>query len=81
MPIIDGYEVSQQIRSFYRDNQVPQPMIVACTGHMEEEFIKRAWQHQIDEVLPKPISVDTLSEIFKDILYIPPKERDNQACA
>ena len=43
-------------------------MIVACTGHVEEEFINKAWQHEIDEVLPKPVNVEVLNEIFKDIL-------------
>jgi coenzyme F420-reducing hydrogenase delta subunit len=29
-------------------------MIVACTGHTEHEYILKAWNHSIDEVLPKP---------------------------
>ena len=36
-------------------------MIVACTGHIEKEYIKMAWDHEIDEVIPKPID----SEILK----------------
>ena len=75
MPIIDGYEVSQEIRSFYEENQAPQPMIVACTGHVEEEFIKRAWLHEIDEILPKPVNIDTLTHVFRDILSAPTKDR------
>ena len=43
-------------------------MIVACTGHIEEEFIKKAWLHDIDEILPKPVNIDILQDIFKDIL-------------
>ena len=43
-------------------------MIVACTGHVEEEFIKKAWSSQIDEVLPKPIKIDNLKEIILEIL-------------
>ena len=46
-------------------------MIVACTGHIEEEFIKKAWLHDIDEVLPKPVNIETLSEIFKEIIKQP----------
>ena len=37
---------------------------------MEEEFIKKAWLNNIDEVLPKPVNVDVLAEIFKDILIV-----------
>ena len=32
-------------------------MIVACTGHTEEEYIKKAWAHQMDEVVAKPVSI------------------------
>ena len=39
MPIMDGYESCDQIRKFLRVKNLPQPMIVACTGHTEEEFI------------------------------------------
>lgn len=36
MPVLDGFELSDEIRAFYRRVKVPQPMIVACTGHVEE---------------------------------------------
>ena len=64
MPVMDGYEAASEIRDFYRVKQVPQPLIIACTGHMEEDFIKRAWVHDIDEILPKPVNVDILGEII-----------------
>ena len=68
MPVMNGYDASQEIREFYRQLQVPQPMIIACTGHMEEEFIKKAWLHDIDEILPKPINIEILFDITKEIL-------------
>ena len=68
MPIKDGYEVARDIRQFYRDKQAPQPMIVACTGHVEDEFIKKAWLYEIDEIIPKPVSKDMLMSIFNEIL-------------
>ena len=40
-------------------------MIVACTGHVEEEYIKKAWTHEIDEVVPKPINFDILKDIIE----------------
>ena len=43
-------------------------MIIACTGHVEEEYIKKAWIHQIDEVLPKPIKIEVLRDIFENIV-------------
>ena len=71
MPVMDGYEASQTIREFYRMRQMPQPLIIACTGHVEEEFIKKAWLNDIDEVLPKPVNVELLAEILRDILLMP----------
>ena len=64
MPVMDGYEVSKEIRHLYESNGITQPKIVACTGHVEEDYIKRAWSHNIDEILPKPINKDILYEII-----------------
>lgn len=57
MPIMSGYEASLKIRSFIRQKHLHQPMIVACTGHVEKEYVSMCWDHQMDEVLSKPISV------------------------
>ena len=57
MPIMDGYEASEQIRKFISQKDIYQPMIVACTGHTEEEYINKAWRHKIDEVIPKPTNI------------------------
>jgi len=35
-------------------------MIIACTGHIQEEFIQKAWRNQIDEVLPKPTDIELM---------------------
>ncbi len=43
-------------------------MIIATTGHTEDEYIKKCWVHQIDEVLSKPINVEIIKQIMKDII-------------
>ncbi len=43
MPVMDGFEATKQMRKFIRGKGLNQPMIVACTGHTEEEFINKAW--------------------------------------
>lgn len=68
MPVMDGFESSENIRGFYHKHNLPQPMIIACTGHVEEEYIKRAWNCEIDEVIPKPINAACLKEVIKQIL-------------
>jgi len=46
-------------------------MIVACTGHTEIEFIKKAWRHQMDEVISKPTSVQVIKSLLADIIQKP----------
>ena len=57
MPIMDGYEATMEIRNYLRANVRQQPMIVACTGHSEPEYIKKAWRNQMDELVAKPANV------------------------
>ena len=39
MPVMNGYEASDLIRDFLRAKNLLQPMIVATTGHTENEYI------------------------------------------
>ena len=39
MPIMNGFEATDKIRKFMRINQLEQPLVVACTGHTEDEYI------------------------------------------
>ena len=66
MPIMDGFEATTEIRSFLQQTSATQPKIVACTGHIEEEFIKKAWLHGIDEVVPKPVKIEVIAQILKE---------------
>ena len=43
-------------------------MIVACTGHVEDEYIRKAWAHQMDEVIAKPISVERVEELLEEMV-------------
>jgi YesN/AraC family two-component response regulator len=43
-------------------------MIVACTGHTEEEYIKKAWRHEMDEVVAKPIDLEIIKYILEEII-------------
>ena len=70
MPIMDGFEASELIRSFVTSNNLFQPWIIACTGHNENEYILKAWRHSIDEVLPKPTNLNILKEIMNEIIEI-----------
>ena len=45
MPIMNGYDASVEIRTFIKNHNYLQPMIIACTGHTEDEYIIKAWNH------------------------------------
>ena len=60
MPIMDGYDAAKCIRKFYNESKIQQPMIIACTGHTEPEYIQKAYDHEMDEVVAKPVPVDVI---------------------
>ena len=64
MPIMNGYDSSYAIRSFYDSKNIKQPKIIAVTGHTEEIYIKKAFQYKIDEVVPKPANVEIIKKII-----------------
>ena len=43
-------------------------MIVACTGHIEDSFIRKAFEHQMDEVMAKPASIELLEQILEEVV-------------
>jgi CheY-like chemotaxis protein len=67
MPVLDGFQVSMKIRKFYHQKAQAQPYIVTCTGHSEEMYIKKAWTHLIDEVIPKPARKEVIKEILEQV--------------
>ena len=68
MPIMNGYDASEKIRQYQKNHRLQQPMIIACTGHTEQEYILKAWSHQMDEVVPKPAHTDVIKSILEEEL-------------
>ena len=68
MPVMDGYEASDMIRHFLSQRNMPQPMIIATTGHTENEYINKCWVHSIDEVISKPININIIKNVLDDII-------------
>ena len=44
-------------------------MIIACTGHTEPEYVKKAWCLEMDEVVAKPVSTDVLIAILEEMVH------------
>ena len=70
MPIMDGYESAKCIRQFYKESNIQQPKIIACTGHIEPEYIKKAWEHEMDEVVAKPVPVEVIAAVLREMVDI-----------
>lgn len=43
-------------------------MIVACTGHVEEEYIAKAWSKDMDEVIAKPVSSAQIEMVLEELI-------------
>ena len=39
MPVMNGYEATDKIRLFCKRKNLPQPQIIALTGHSHEDYI------------------------------------------
>ncbi|OMH33927.1 response regulator [Motiliproteus sp. MSK22-1] len=63
MPVMDGYEASQQIRAL--GNKIKQPPIVAATAHALVGDRQRCLDTGMDDFISKPIQLEELSRIVK----------------
>ena len=64
MPVMDGFMATQKIRKFLSDKKMNQPLIVAATGHAEQGYVQAALEYGMDDVIQKPIQVESLEKVF-----------------
>ena len=60
MPFMDGYQATTKIRALYQNMDIPrelQPKIIAITGHVENEYVLKAFKSGMDRVYPKPLPI------------------------
>ena len=69
MPYMDGYETSMKIREYVYNQRLPQPIISAVTGHTEQEYINKAIESGMNQVLTKPVKLDILTNIVLRLGY------------
>ena len=70
MPIMDGYEATTSIRQYLYFNHIKQPIIVAVTAHAELEFLHKAINSGMNQVIIKPAKEIVLREILQKIKMI-----------
>ncbi|NEX21674.1 response regulator [Thiorhodococcus mannitoliphagus] len=64
MPVLDGYAATQRIRLWERETDRPRLPILALTAAAFEEDRQRCLQVGMDDVLTKPLMIDTLTEML-----------------
>ena len=68
MEPMDGYTACKSIKAICEEKGISAPYIVATTGHSEEEYIKKAWENGMDELIPKPCRPLELSLVLEESL-------------
>ena len=64
MPDIDGLEVARRIRAHEQATGAARLPLVAVTAHAYPEDRRRCLEAGMDDFLPKPVSLDTLSSVL-----------------
>ena len=73
MPFLDGYEASKKIRKIFESHDIHknnQPRIVALTGHVENEYVEKAFKSGMDKVYPKPLPIKDFGQLMIDMKLI-----------
>jgi CheY-like chemotaxis protein len=70
MPFMDGYESTGKIREYLFNKGIMQPIIIAVTGHTENQYIQRALNSGMNEVLFKPCGIDDDGKIVDKIGFL-----------
>ena len=66
MPIMDGYEATMKLRDLHKDDQV-QPKVIAVSGHVDTQYVEKAWRYDLDEFVLKPIKLSILNKILAEL--------------
>ena len=69
MPIMDGYESCDKIRKYLKSQDLSQPLILAVIGHTEQNYVDKAINYGMNQVLSKPINANVLKNILLKISF------------
>ncbi|CDW83581.1 multi-sensor hybrid histidine kinase [Stylonychia lemnae] len=70
MPIMDGFQATQEIRQFEKQNNIVQTSyIVALTAYSTDMFSQKCKESGMDNFMTKPISVDTIQKILSRTVF------------
>lgn len=65
MPIMDGYEATQKIRSIEKERKTEKPVLIfALTANASDEDKRQCLESGMDDFIPKPIKREMISELI-----------------
>ena len=73
MPFLDGYEATKRIRKLYQNADIErakQPKVIAITGHVENEYVKKAMSSGMDKVYQKPLPIGEFGNLLMKMKFI-----------
>ncbi|HET8705982.1 MAG TPA: ATP-binding protein, partial [Pseudomonadales bacterium] len=68
MPVMNGFEATEKIRSLERENPLQHVPIIALTAHAGGESSEQCLASGMDDILTKPINLKRLEEKLYDVL-------------
>ena len=66
---MDGYDATKAIRRLLTKQSIrreAQPQIIAVTGHVEEEYVRKAQDSGMNKVFPKPFPIKEFGKLLLD---------------
>jgi CheY-like chemotaxis protein len=73
MPFLDGYEATKRIRKIFTGQGISKemmPQIIAITGHVEKEYMKKAVECGMDKVYSKPFPAAEFGKLLFSLKLI-----------
>ena len=64
MPVMDGLEATQRIKTFIKERKIGKVPIFAITAHDSEQVMEKCKQLGFDEYLTKPICADQIDQLL-----------------
>ena len=74
MPVMDGFAATKAIRDLENGQARAPAQIVALTAHVESEHKKRVFECGMDYYLAKPVGVDDIARLLRELGFSPLNE-------
>ena len=68
MPVLDGVETAEKIKSMIEEGEVRNLKIVGCTAFCAKTEVFRMMDSGMSDVIFKPVNIDILEGVLKKLL-------------